>query len=285
MKRTLTGLLLFAFFLGIVFLTKIHHIFFDILILAVLGFALFEMIKCGRESGFNPIIIPLIITSIGMLPAVYFLGIYGFIIVIIVGLLLVFGFFVFDQKFNFKDFLYSVFILFYPLVMLSIAFLIPRMYATKPLLGMLPILIPIGAAFCSDTFAYYFGSLFKGPHIFPNISPNKTISGCIMGLVGGMVGSILVYLLFEVLGLPVNATIKFSDLFKNPIAFYLLTGLFLSFVSQIGDLAASRIKRQLEIKDFSTILGSHGGVMDRIDSVLFSLAAMILIIISFVSYV
>ncbi|MDR0696629.1 MAG: phosphatidate cytidylyltransferase [Christensenellaceae bacterium] len=278
MKRTLTGLSLLVVFLGILFLTKIHQAFFDIAVFAVIMIALFEMIKCGKASSYNPIIIPLILTTIAMLPLSIIYGLFGFLIVLGLGVLLIFSFFIFDPRIAFKDFIYTVFILIYPVSMLYLAIVIPHFYVLfEP--GMIPVLIAIAAALCSDTFAYYFGSFFKGPHIFPAISPNKTYSGCIMGLIGGMIGSILVYVLFELVKLPLNVTYALGNKFSYPLVTYAAIGLLMSFVSQIGDLAASRIKRELEIKDFSGILGSHGGMMDRIDSVMFALVAMTVIVL------
>lgn len=122
-------------------------------------------------------------------------------------------------------------------------------------------LVFIGA-FLSDTCAYFTGS-FMGRHkLCPEISPHKTIEGAVGGLVGGGLS-------FVLFGLIVNL---FFGKFLGGMHFALLRmfvfGVFASCVSQIGDLAASSIKRQFGIKDFGSILPGHGGILDRCDSII-----------------
>ncbi|MDR2267523.1 MAG: phosphatidate cytidylyltransferase [Christensenellaceae bacterium] len=283
MKKTITGLLLAAVLLGFIFLTKVSQFFFDAIVLIVLFVALYEMCKLGKDSGYNPTKIPLLIMAVAIFPAVYFFKAAGYLAVAGGGFILIFSFFIFDPKITFKDFIYSVFIAIYPLLLLSLIFLIAHStYFGILEIGMLPILICISAAMFADTFAFYFGSLIKGPKIFPKISPKKTYAGCIAGLFGGAAGALIIYALFEVLKLPLYMPLSFSYELKNPILFYALVGVLIAVISEIGDLGASRIKRELEIKDFSKILGSHGGIMDRLDSILFSLVPAAIITAFFV---
>lgn len=114
----------------------------------------------------------------------------------------------------------------------------------------------------SDTLAYFWGRSFGRRKLCPLISPNKTVAGSVAGLVGGGIGGCLVWLL------------AFSQLLGGggPVSgpvIYILSGFLLAFLSQIGDLAASYIKRGVGIKDFGRLLPGHGGVMDRVDSTLF----------------
>ena len=113
------------------------------------------------------------------------------------------------------------------------------------------------ASWGTDIFAYTFGKLI-GKHKFSKVSPNKTIEGCIGGTVGA-VAIILVYTLIinNLCGMNINYI---------SIA---LVGLVLSLLSQMGDFAASSIKRFTGIKDFSNLLPGHGGMLDRIDSIIF----------------
>jgi len=169
-----------------------------------------------------------------------------------------------------------LFLFFYPILPLTIAFQIINQF------GMIPLLLALGAAMMADAFAYYFGSLIKGPKIFPKISPNKTYSGFIMGLVGGAVGAIIVYAMFELAPIPLNRIVVFSEKY-NPWIFYPIIGIVLGLIGEIGDLIASRIKRCMEIKDFGKILGSHGGIIDRLDSLLFTVVFMA-VFMSFTSF-
>ncbi len=109
------------------------------------------------------------------------------------------------------------------------------------------------ATICSDTFAYIFGSIIKGKKIIPQISPNKSWSGFIAATVSTTVISYL-------FALYVDST--------NEIA-VLLTGLFIAFFAHFGDILESSIKRYLKVKDSSNIIPGHGGVLDRIDAIIF----------------
>ena len=102
------------------------------------------------------------------------------------------------------------------------------------------------------------GSKFGKHKLCPEISPNKTVEGAIAGIVGCII-SLLIYtfVLNKLCGFGIN---------------YVNIGLisvFVAIFAQLGDLVASSIKRNAKIKDFGNVLPGHGGVLDRIDSVLF----------------
>lgn len=112
-------------------------------------------------------------------------------------------------------------------------------------------------AWGTDIFAYIIGRKF-GKHKFSEISPNKTIEGCIGGILGAVLCSVLCTVIFNnFLGM------KFSYLY------IVIISVILSIISQIGDFAASSIKRYVGIKDFSDLIPGHGGMLDRIDSLIF----------------
>lgn len=111
-------------------------------------------------------------------------------------------------------------------------------------------------AWGSDVFAYFTGMLFGKHKLIPEISPKKTVEGS----VGGIICSTLLILLY---GAVVDMT---TDMIPNYIALA-ACGFVLSAVSQIGDLTASLIKREHEVKDYGRLFPGHGGVMDRFDSV------------------
>jgi phosphatidate cytidylyltransferase len=275
MKRTLTGLILFAGLMGFILLTGVSvkgvaagQFVFDAFLLFFCAASTLEMVKVFREKGYKPILAPLILFLAAVYPVTYFFDINGFAVAAAVVFMVAFGCFVFDNKRQLNDFFATLLILIYPLMSFSLS-----LYLTINF-GMLPLLIAAGAAMCADTCAYYFGSLIKGPKIFPKISPKKTYAGSIFGIAGGVLGSALVYLLFELAELPVNDLVRFTDVFTHPILFYLLVGGIIGIVSEIGDLAASRLKRALQIKDFSHAFGPQGGIMDRLDSIIFAILFM-----------
>jgi len=109
-------------------------------------------------------------------------------------------------------------------------------------------------AFGTDTFAYIIGNLFGKNKLSPTISPNKTIEG----FIGGILGSVVLVVLYSVY-------------FKiTPLWSMILLSILTSILSQLGDLAASKIKRITKIKDFGNIMPGHGGVLDRFDSIIFA---------------
>ncbi len=115
------------------------------------------------------------------------------------------------------------------------------------------------AAWGTDTLAYLIGKNF-GKHKFTEVSPKKTVEGCL----GGLLGSILFCIFY---------TFVCNNLWNLEISYTYILGIsiFLSVISQIGDLAASCVKRYCEIKDYSNLIPGHGGILDRIDSVIFIL--------------
>lgn len=127
------------------------------------------------------------------------------------------------------------------------------------------------AAWVTDTMAYFSGRLFGKHKLCPTISPKKTVEGSI----GGTVFCALSFLLY---GFIVHKTVGVTP--NYPML--LIAGLVLSFVSQIGDLAASLIKREHDVKDYGKIMPGHGGVMDRFDSIL-AVAPVLLFLCGFAS--
>ncbi len=116
-------------------------------------------------------------------------------------------------------------------------------------------------AFCSDTGAYFVGSVFGKHKITPVLSPKKTLEGALGGIIfTGLVAGFYGYCMYEIWNVGK----------ENMTIFYGIVGVVGSVAAQIGDLAASSIKRQVEIKDFGKIMPGHGGVLDRFDSVLFT---------------
>ena len=113
------------------------------------------------------------------------------------------------------------------------------------------------ATFVGDSFAYFGGRLYGRTRIAPQISPGKTLEGLIAGIVGGT-------LAFWFAGL-------YQDWLTGPDA--LLMGLVVAVVAPVGDLFESLIKRDLEVKDTGRFFGAHGGVLDRLDAVLFTIVA------------
>lgn len=111
-----------------------------------------------------------------------------------------------------------------------------------------------------DTCAYCAGMLFGKHKMAPVLSPKKTIEGAI----GGVLGSVLLTLLYGVI---IRNYVEVS----NELLIGMLITVFCgALISMIGDLAASAIKRNYEVKDYGKLIPGHGGILDRFDSVFFT---------------
>ncbi|HYP48972.1 MAG TPA: phosphatidate cytidylyltransferase [Thermoleophilaceae bacterium] len=111
--------------------------------------------------------------------------------------------------------------------------------------------------FLGDTAAYFGGRLYGRRPLAPQISPNKTLEGLIAGIIGGTFA-------FWCSGL-------YQDWLSGPDA--LIIGAAVALTAPLGDLFESLIKRDLEVKDTGKLFGPHGGVLDRLDAVFFSMVA------------
>lgn len=107
---------------------------------------------------------------------------------------------------------------------------------------------------CSDSGAYFVGKRYGRHKLCPNISPNKTVEGAVGGIVSGLVAALIF------------GSLLLSDF---NVAFLICTAIVLSIVGIAGDLTESIVKRGTYTKDSGSILGGHGGVLDRVDSLLF----------------
>ena len=157
-------------------------------------------------------------------------------------------------KYNIDQVSYIFFGLFYVAVMLS------YIYKVRVLPGgqFLVWLIFIGA-WGSDTSAYVVGMTIGKTKFLPKLSPKKSLEGCIGGIVGAAIIGFLFGLIFE----------NHLTIISNPkLVFAIISG-FASIISQLGDLAASAIKRNHDIKDYGNLIPGHGGILDRFDSIIF----------------
>lgn len=131
-------------------------------------------------------------------------------------------------------------------------------------------------ALIGDTFAYFFGVLFGKKKLCEHISPKKTVIGSIGGVLGGACGGLITFLLQT----PIAAmwAKETAAAVHFPLWQLLALGLSLGIIGQIGDLFASCVKRWAGVKDYGTIFPGHGGMMDRIDSVLMCALCVLLVL-------
>lgn len=138
--------------------------------------------------------------------------------------------------------------------------------------GIFYLLLALGGAWLCDTSAYFAGRAFGKRKLAPLISPKKTVEGAIGGVVGGTLLMLLLALGygFVLSRMGINSSINYLGLaLACPV---------LNVMGMLGDLSASVIKRQFGVKDYGHIMPGHGGVMDRFDSVLFTLPAVYILL-------
>ena len=129
----------------------------------------------------------------------------------------------------------------------------------------------------TDIGGYIFGKSFKGPKL-TKISPNKTYAGALGGFLLAVVAS-LIYINYINLASWFIFPLEFLKLTKNYETTFLIFVLIISLVSQVGDLIISYFKRLAKIKDTGKIIPGHGGILDRIDGLIFAVPISYLSII------
>lgn len=127
--------------------------------------------------------------------------------------------------------------------------------------GLLAILYLFAVVWATDIFAYFAGRAIGGPKLAPSISPGKTWSGAVGGTIAGVAAGAI---FATAAGLPHVVALAAA-------------ALFLSIVSQIGDLFESAVKRRHGAKDSGTLIPGHGGVMDRVDGLVAAAIALYLV--------
>ncbi len=251
--RILTGVI--GFPIVVLVLVLGNEILIDVAFAIIAAMSLHEYYKCFKEKA-KPVtwlgyVACSLIAFIHIIPSEYLMHIIGIVIPIFM-LILFFQVIYSNMKTNITDI---------AITMLGICY-IPLFLMFIPILrglekGTLLVWYIILSAWGTDVFAYTVGKLI-GKHKFSPISPNKTIEGCI----GGVIGAIIMNLGYTWI---INT---FCQMSLNYIYIIGIT-IILSLLSQLGDFAASSIKRYVGVKDFSNLIPGHGGMLDRIDSIIF----------------
>lgn len=275
LKRCITGSCLIAVMVGFFFLRNIDVRFFNIIIGIFATVGTVEILRAFKSRIFklksdedgkmslcfaDKILVTIIIlAAVLVIPAYTFFGVMAAFSTLIAAIIFVLIIKIIASE-NFKtEFWLSVLCVLYPnLLLLAMAY--ANSLTENSTLALLMIFV---SSSLSDTCAYLVGSAIGGKKLCPKISPNKTVSGAIGGLLGGMLGGILLYFICK-------PTFSFGYGWLVMLAVGLVGALF----TEIGDLFESGIKRFCGIKDMGKILPGHGGVLDRIDGIMFASAVM-----------
>ena len=248
-KRIISGLILFAIVALILILGNTRIVNLAISAVAIIAINEYYNSFCNKKNVDRWIgnILAIMIAFIDKIPPEFLMIIFP----LSIGMLF-FKVIITEMKTNFEDIAISGFGIFY--IIGFIAF-IPMIYALEN--GKYLIWYLAFAAWGTDTFAYIIGCKF-GKHKLTPVSPKKSVEGSVGGVLGAVVFSLIYTYCINKFG---NIDMSYTTIVGISIA--------LSVLAQIGDLAASSIKRYAGIKDFGNLIPGHGGLLDRIDSILF----------------
>lgn len=302
--RILTAVIAIAIVLPTIFLGDWFYFALSLILIALSSW---ELIHCAKKK-YNPLLYILTFLLIALLTYTPFMrnifkpfqgdwylysnfdSLYISIFVVVIGVILTFSLVLIDKNFEVRDAAYIVsfgliiglgiqsllFIRYYPLC---------EYYASGNAVQnstfnffestALFFFIVVGSLLC-DTGAYFTGVLFGKNKINERISPKKTWEGFVGGAVLSFVFTQAFAFIMAACGHPI---IKSLDL--NHWYFIIILGVVIAFVSQLGDFIFSSVKRYYGVKDFGFIMPGHGGILDRIDSVIFAVISSAALIILF----
>ncbi len=245
-KRSLSGLV----YVSLVLLTPLYSpLFFSILIGFFLAVGSYEFAKL---QGLKPIILVLI--SLGFYFVFPFIGFesplfYEIISFISFIVILFLSYYLFNKQATIINNWFNC-ILYIGYILAPFLLLIKLQGESKEIVLCIFLLI-----WCNDTFAYLSGMAFGKTKLFPSVSPKKTIEGFAGGALVTMIISLVLY--------------YFSIIPALTIAMWIGFALIISIFGSLGDLVQSKLKRVAGVKDSGSIMPGHGGVLDRLDSVIY----------------
>lgn len=248
LKRTMTALALIGTFAFAFYLGKKALSFLIVGLILIAGYEIYHIKKECWPKYLLVVILSLLLSAY-FIPQNMILAYISFAMFILLFISIV------NDKFPLND----VVFVFFMIMTLSLAVFAVRKVMQLPLTVFIYILI---ATYSTDTFAYLGGSLFGKHKLIERISPNKTVEGAL----SGTIASVILSLIFAHFFLELNAVIIYTSSLLIPI------------IAQIGDLSFSLVKRFYKMKDFGNLFPGHGGALDRIDSIIFSLLAFNMIL-------
>tara|TARA_B110000967_G_scaffold178526_1_gene193394 strand:- start:1904 stop:2560 length:657 start_codon:yes stop_codon:yes gene_type:complete len=198
-----------------------------------------------------------VLTSLVLLPVLIYSTYYsGFIFIIFLSLIYLLSFYEIIK--NTKNLIFNLIVNFVLIFALSSFYYL----RSDTDLSLVTIYWILSATFLSDIGGYLFGKIFKGKKL-TRISPNKTYSGAVGSITLSLTSLIIINL---------SQNFIFDEIIINfyQLKYFIIT-IFISIICQLGDLCVSVCKRKINIKNMSNILPGHGGVLDRIDGLIFVL--------------
>ena len=292
LKRTITGFFILLTVVVFLVLKQFSSIYFDALSLVIMYCALFETVRvykvANKKIDYAVFLIPITICTIFNLESDTFKSI-GYIVLValvFVLYLLLSEIISYGMKRKngtnetntevlnqtlFDKTKYTMMVFAYPVVVLSCLFALNHL---GDKIGYMGLILSYAISMSTDTFAYLVGKCFGKRKFIPEVSPNKTVAGLVGGFLGGIIASVICLLIF--INVPYfSTTVKLKqDAF---ILVFSILGVLSSLADQLGDLIASALKRKVGVKDYANIFPGHGGFMDRVDGLMFTVASIYII--------
>lgn len=291
--RVITGTFITIAYIAVFLLSMyVHPICFDVFVFLLAVFGVYEMCRAVSKFASEPIfiidMIAVVVGFAGFWFAQYFFkkngaGMTGYFVALAAMIVATVVTVALSKKYVKGNAISTIFVMLYPTALLMFAVGINYFIdwnSTGSLVSSAMAYRNVGIALMftvpalTDVFAYQIGSAIKGKKLCPSISPNKTVSGAVGGLLGGVVGAGLV-LLFSFIAVKCDVNLfglgnMLTGWWGTTAVNFVMLGLFGSVFDQIGDLAASFVKRRAGIKDYSNLLPGHGGILDRVDGFMFT---------------
>ncbi len=224
----------------------------------VTGIGVFELTRALRRGGATLAIWPPMMYAVLMVPAYYTLRLPGLFVLLAASACFALCALVLRGKAEGIDVFATTLSVAYPALPFSLMLLYGEVTAS-PAMATTALTLAFCISFGADVAAYFAGHAFGRHKLTPYISPNKTVEGAAGGLLGGAAVGVIVALA--------------AGLYDVPLPWWegAIIGFVGAFWSEVGDLAASAIKRFCHIKDYGNLFPGHGGLLDRLDGVAFNI--------------
>ena len=256
LKRTVTGLIVAAYTITMILLGKTALVINTVMLLLI---GTHEILDSLSSGGFHPVKWIYYLYALLLTPAYLLFDTTGLLIMLLVGALGGMAATSLTHEPDAKEML---------------AALLPAFYPALPIMAMcivmtnglphwrLYVWMMFGLSVASDGFALFFGMAFGKRKLIPRVSPNKTVAGAIGGFVGSLFAAAIIFI----------NSLYFGD--GVPFWIFIVLALIGSLMTQVGDIVASYIKRFCGVKDFGKIFPGHGGLLDRLDGIMYNAVAL-----------
>lgn len=273
LKRIITGVVLLAVAGGLI-VAQGWYLRAALLIMALTSF--FEMYRAFRKKGMHPVTWPGYVFCVAEALCIWFEDklafldgnhlLMGMTACVMLGIICV----VIKGKPDFEAVEATVMPMIYP-GLLFLAFMELSDLQGRGMVT-LALLMTILTSAMNDTFALFVGKALGKRKLIPGISPNKTVAGAMAGLAASVAFSVTIPL--AVVAVDAHFSGNAAMTMPAPWWAFAIFGLVAGVISQLGDLTASLVKRYCGIKDYGKLFPGHGGMMDRLDAILFTAAAV-----------